>query len=78
MRLLMIAAVSVFALTPGAFAQTDEQGSPPQAAAQPAMPTQDDIVRQHPYWFTENGIPYRPFPCSVVFPNGRHACLGLP
>lgn len=70
--------VSVLALTPGAFAQAAEQTSPEAAAAQSAAPTQDDIVRQHPNWFTEEGIPYRPCPCSVVFPNGRHACLGLP
>jgi hypothetical protein len=86
MRFHMIAIVSVFvsvvvsilALTPGALAQSAEQASPGAAAAQSAAPTQDDIVRQHPNWFTEEGIPYRPCPCSVVFPNGRHACLGLP
>jgi len=74
----LIAAVSAVALSPGAFAETTEQDSPRPAAAQPALPTQDDIVRQHPHWFTEAGIPYRPCPCSVIFPNGRHACLGLP
>ena len=47
MRCLIIATVSVFALTPGAFAQT----FPPSSLR--AGLTQDDIVRQHPNWFTE-------------------------
>ena len=78
MRLLMIAALSLLALGPGALAETAEQASPRSAAAQPPGLTQDDIVRQHPDWFSEAGIPYRPCPCSVVFPDGRHACIGLP
>jgi hypothetical protein len=78
MRFLMITAVSVFALASGAFAQTDAQAPARPVAAQPSTPTQDDIERLHPDWFTEYGIPYRPCPCSVIFPNGRHACLGLP
>ena len=78
MRLFMIAAVSLLALAPGALAETAEPAPPRPTAAQPPGVTQDDIARQHPDWFTEEGIPYRPCPCSVIFPDGRHACLGLP
>jgi hypothetical protein len=80
MRLIMIAAVSLLALAPGALAETAEPEPAPArpAAAQPTGLTQNDIARQHPDWFTEEGIPYRPCPCSVIFPDGRHACLGLP
>jgi hypothetical protein len=78
MRLFMIAAVSLLALAPGALAETAKPAPARSAAAQPTGLTQDDIVRQHPDWFTEEGIPYRACPCSVVFPDGRHACLGLP
>jgi hypothetical protein len=55
------------------------------ALAQPTSPsplhselTQDDIARRHPNWFSEYHIRYKPCPSSVVFPNGRHACIGLP
>jgi hypothetical protein len=78
MRLLMIAALTLLAPAPGALAETAEPASPQPVAAQPPGVTQDDIVRQHPDWFSEEGIPYRPCPCSVVFPDGRHACLGFP
>jgi hypothetical protein len=78
MRLIMIAAVSLLALAPGALAETAEPAPTRPAAAPPTGLTQDDIARQHPDWFTEEGIPYRPCPCSVIFPDGRHACLGLP
>jgi hypothetical protein len=76
MRVLMTAAVSLFVIAPGAFAQAADPGRPVAGPA-PAV-TQDAIVREHPYWFSEAGIPYRPCPCSVVFPGGRHACIGLP
>ena len=76
MRTLMIAALSLLALAPVALAETAEPTSPPPAP--PSVLTQGDIVRQHPDWFSEEGIPYRPCPCSVVFADGRHACLGLP
>jgi hypothetical protein len=80
MRLIMIAAVSLLALAPGALAETAEPEPAPArpTAAQTTGLTQNDIAGQHPDWFTEEGIPYRPCPCSVVFPDGRHACLGLP
>jgi hypothetical protein len=72
MRCLPTAVVALLALTCSALAQ-------------PATPTplrlevtQDDIVRQHLNWFTEDRIRYRPCPCSVIFPNGRHACIGQP
>jgi len=78
MRFLMIAViVSVSGFCTGAFAQP-ELPSVQAEEAQPAPPTQSDIVRQHPSWFSEAAVPYRPCPCSVVFPNGRHACLGRP
>jgi hypothetical protein len=53
MRLLMVAAILAFALTPGAFAQTTEPGSPGAAAAQSPAPTQDEIAHQRPNWFSE-------------------------
>jgi hypothetical protein len=61
-RILFIAAASLLALTPA-------------RAQQAAL---DDTMREHPRWFTEEGIPYRPCPAAVVFSSGRHACLGLP
>jgi hypothetical protein len=78
MRFLMIAAVSLFVVAPLAFAAAAEPTSPRAAPGPAPAVTQDAIVRQHPYWFSEAGIPYRPCPCSVVFPGGRHACIGLP
>jgi hypothetical protein len=34
-----------------------------------------DVTQQHPEWFSEQAIPYKPCPASVVFPDERHACL---
>jgi hypothetical protein len=55
------------------------------ALVQPASPsplhseaTQDEVARRHPNWFSEDHIRYKPCPSSVVFPNGRHACISLP
>jgi hypothetical protein len=88
MRFLIIA-ISVFALATGAFAQTTQKPptppSPPAtpAPATPATPalatgTGLDLERRaHPDWFTEPST-YKPCPASVVFPDGRPACLGCP
>jgi hypothetical protein len=72
MRCLPLAAAAMLALAGGALAQP--------AAPSPlhSEMTQDDIVRRHPDWFSEDHIRYKPCPCSVVFPNGRHACIGQP
>jgi hypothetical protein len=72
MRCLPTAVVAVLALTSGALAQ------PASPSPVRSEVTQDDIVRQHPNWFSEDRIRYKPCPCSVIFPNGRHACIGLP
>jgi hypothetical protein len=77
MRFLMTLSVSLLVIAPGAFAAADPVSGRPVPGPPPAV-TQDDIVRQHPYWFSEAGIPYKPCPCSVVFPGGRHACIGQP
>jgi hypothetical protein len=62
---------SAFAPTSGAFAQAREPSS--------ASSTLDDVARDHPGWFTEEKISYKPCPASVVFyPSTRHACLGFP
>jgi hypothetical protein len=86
---LVTAAVSLYVLGSGAFAEAPDAtavqpaaGAAPGSASGPASTptpvTQDTIVREHPHWFSEAGIPYRPCPCSVVFPGGRHACIGTP
>jgi hypothetical protein len=74
MRFLMTAAVSLFVVAPLAFAAAAEPTSPrPVPGPAPAV-TQDAIVRQHPYWFSEAGIPYT-VQCRV---SGRAACLHRP
>jgi hypothetical protein len=93
MTALVTAAVSLCAPISGAFAEVPDAtsvqpatgpapgsapGSTPGPASVTTPVTQDSIVRQHPHWFSEAGIPYRPCPCSVVFPDGRHACIGTP
>jgi hypothetical protein len=72
MRYLPMAVLAILPLSCGALAQP--------ASPTPVRPevTQDDIVRQHPNWFSEDRIRYKPCPCSVIFPNGRHACIGQP
>jgi hypothetical protein len=81
MRRLAISPVLVIALFSVASAETTAPAPAPSAPA-PAAPAQSDATseaaRQHPNWFTEEGIPYKPCPCSVVFPHGRHACIGFP
>ena len=72
MHCLPTAVLALLALTSAALAQ------PASLSPLRSEVTQEDIVRQHPNWFSEDRIRYRPCPCSVVFPNGRHACLGLP
>lgn len=64
MRFLIIGAILILAqvLAQGTFAQTAPRSQ----------------MEEHPDWFTEERIPYRPCPASVGFPNGRNACLGCP
>ena len=86
MRFLIIAvSVSAMAMATGAFAQTTPQ-SPPAAQTTPQSPPQlatgaglDVMQREHPNWFiSEDKIPYRPCPSSVVLAEGRRVCLGCP
>jgi hypothetical protein len=73
----LIAAISL-ALTTGAFAQTTPE--PPPAAPQTApVAGLDQVTQEHPEWFTEKNLVYKPCPASVVFyPERHHACLGCP
>jgi hypothetical protein len=79
----LIAAISLsgLALTTGAFAQITPK-PPPGAETTPqipAGPSTSHVEQEHPNWFTEENIPYKPCPSSVVFyPGRRHACLGCP
>jgi hypothetical protein len=70
MRFLIIAAVlaSALPLVP-AFAQTAPRPAPPKISE-----TQDAGKKAE---YLESR-PYKPCPSSVVFPNGQHACIGLP
>jgi hypothetical protein len=74
MRFVIIVATSVFALASAGsvFAETAQLSSTSPAT------THQDVTQEHSEWFTEEGIPYKPCPASVVFPGKRHACLGLP
>jgi hypothetical protein len=74
MRSLIL--VSVLAFASGAFAQTTEQPTQPSRAATPES-SLDQVSREHPAWFMEPNT-YKPCPSSVVFSNGRPACLGCP
>jgi hypothetical protein len=71
MRLLILAAVAISALplAAGAFAQTT-----PRPAAPKIGETQNADIKTE---YLES-LPYKPCPARVVFPNGQHACLGLP
>ena len=74
----LIAAFSL-ALTTGAFAQTTPE--PAQTTPQTPAPLagMNAITQEHPEWFTEENLRYRPCPASVVFyPDRHHACLGCP
>jgi hypothetical protein len=75
MRRLALAPIFVVALFSLAFAETTPPPSTPTPAGQDAT---SESMRQHPNWYTEERVPYRPCPCSVVFPGNRHACIGLP
>jgi hypothetical protein len=62
------------AFASGAFAQTTREPAQPSPLATP-QGSLDEIKREHPDWFMEPN-PYKPCPSSVVFSNGRPACLG--
>jgi hypothetical protein len=79
MRFLIVAVLlaSALAFSSGAYAQTAPQ---PSAPATPSGGTGSGLETErkaHPNWFTEPNT-YKPCPGSVVFPDGRPACLGCP
>ena len=71
MRLLLAAAscLSALWLTGVAVAETARRPDPPKISE-----TQDPEKKAE---YLES-IPYKPCPASVVLPNGRHACIGMP
>jgi hypothetical protein len=72
MRFRIFAAVGLMAalfFVSDAFAQTGQRRAPPKINE-----TQDADTKAE---YLES-IPYKPCPASVRFPNGQHACLGLP
>ena len=74
--IVAVALVSALAFASGAFAQTTQQPTEPSPPATPQS-SLDAVAREHPNWFTEPNR-YKPCPSSVVFSNGRPACLGCP
>jgi hypothetical protein len=71
MRRLAVLAALIFAsvLTFDALAQSAQRPDPPK------LDETQNADRKAEYL---ESIPYRPCPASVVFPNGRHACIGSP
>jgi hypothetical protein len=71
MRRLAVAAVLIFAppLTFDALAQTAQRTTPPK------LDETQNADRKAEYL---ESIPYKPCPASVVFPNGKRACIGGP
>jgi hypothetical protein len=72
MRFRIFAAAALIAAVPlisNALAQTGQRHAPPKINE-----TQDADSKAE---YLES-IPYKPCPASVLFPNGQHACLGLP
>jgi hypothetical protein len=78
MRFLIVTVALVFALAlaSGAFAQTTQQPAQPSTPATPQSGL-DQARSEHPEWFMEPNS-YKPCPSSVLFSNGRPACLGCP
>jgi hypothetical protein len=78
MRSLIVAVALVCALAfaSGAFAQTTQEPTQPSPPAT-SQSSLDEVTREHPGWFMEPNT-YKPCPSSVVFSNGRPACLGCP
>ena len=74
--IVALALVSALAFAPGAFAQAIQQPTQPSPPATPEGQL-GQISREHPGWFMEPNT-YKPCPSSVVFSNGRSACLGCP
>ncbi len=74
MRLIIIAALSMVSFSAVAEEVSPAVGLTPTQSQVPAAtdpsPTDPNYLR------SEDRLPYRPCPASVVFPNGRHACLG--
>jgi hypothetical protein len=76
--IVAVALVSALAIASDAFAQTTQQPTEPPAPASPQGSSPlDEVTREHPGWFIEPNT-YKPCPSSVVFSNGRPACLGCP
>ena len=74
--IVAVALVSALAFASGAFAQATRETAQPSPLATP-QGSLDEVRREHPEWFMEPN-PYKPCPSSVVFSNGRPACLGCP
>jgi hypothetical protein len=66
-----VAAILVFGLVPMSNA-LDQTG---QHKTAPKIDETQNADKKAEYL---ESIPYRPCPSSVVFPNGRHACIGGP
>jgi hypothetical protein len=73
-RFLVISATLILAQAPAQRAFAD----PFAKDTTSTKDTTSDAVKEHPDWFTEQGIKYHPCPASVGFRNGRRACLGCP
>ena len=69
MHFQLLAAALLAAQPLVALAETAQRHTPPNINE-----TQDADTKAE---YLES-IPYKPCPASVVFPNGRHACLGGP
>lgn len=77
----LIAAIALSALATGSFAQTTPEPPPAAQTTPQTAPVAglDQVTQEHPGWFTERELPYKPCPASVVFyPERQHACLGCP
>jgi hypothetical protein len=79
MRFLIAAALTVLALAQvqGALAQTARRANPPEIdeTQGATIDGTQDATKKAEYL---EARPYIPCPSSVRFPNGQHACLGLP
>jgi hypothetical protein len=79
MRFLFAAALAVLMLAQvqGANAETARRATPPEIdeTQDATIGATQDATKKAEYL---EARPYKPCPSSVRFPNGQHACLGLP
>jgi cytochrome P450 len=68
----LLAATATFLAIESANSQAADHPAPASNATANRQESADDASR----WQEPRG--YKPCPAHVVFPNGRHACLGLP